>query len=144
MMSATLPLLIRLAGAGQIVLAVGSLAIPRVLCWQAETAKLRPLTRQVFWTYAAYIWFTNLSFGVVSLVGPSWLVDGSPLAAGVSGFIAVYWGARVAIQFFYFDRRDAPQGVRFLAAEAVLVMLFVGFTGVYSWALIENLHGAGG
>ena len=62
-----LPTLVLLAAIGQLVLIVASLAIPRVLGWRAETAKLRPLTRQVFWTYAAYIWATNLSFGLVSL-----------------------------------------------------------------------------
>jgi len=43
------------AGVGQLALIVASLAIPRVLRWREETAKLRPLTRQVFWTYAIYI-----------------------------------------------------------------------------------------
>ena len=46
---------IRLAGAAQLALALASLAIPSVLGWREETRKLRPLTRQVFWTYAAYI-----------------------------------------------------------------------------------------
>jgi hypothetical protein len=137
--AAYLPWLIHLAGVGQIALALGSLAIPRVLHWREETARLRPLTRQVFWTYAGYIWLTNLSFGILSAARPHWLLDGSPLAAATSGFIAVYWGARLALQFFYFDRRDAPQGVFFIFAEAVLVLLFAFFTGVYGWAVLANL-----
>src|SRR5690349_14911641 len=40
--------LVVLAGIGQLALAVASLVLPRVLGWRAETAKLRPLTRQVF------------------------------------------------------------------------------------------------
>lgn len=36
------------AGLGQLALAAGSLALPRVLGWRTETAKLRPLTRHVF------------------------------------------------------------------------------------------------
>src|SRR5271165_4968232 len=99
-------LLIFLAGVGQIVLAAGSLAIPRVLDWRADTARLRPLTRQVFWTYAAYIWTTNLSFGLLSALAPRALLDGSPLAAAVTGFIALYWSARLVVQFTYFDRSD--------------------------------------
>ena len=51
------------AGAGQLLLAAGSLAIPRVLRWREDVARLRPLTRQVFWTYAWYIWTTNVCFG---------------------------------------------------------------------------------
>jgi hypothetical protein len=139
-MSSLLILLIRIAGFAQIALAAGSLAIPRVLGWREETSKLRPLTRRVFWMYAAYILGMNLSLGVLSAFGPAWLADGTPLAVAVSGFIAVYWGARLASQFLVLDRRDAPRGAKFVAAEIVLVSLFVFFTGVYGWAVIKNLR----
>ena len=45
---------------------------------------LRPLLRQVFWTYAAYIWFTNLCFGLVSALAPHWLLErcGGEVAPG--------------------------------------------------------------
>jgi hypothetical protein len=119
------------AGAGQLVLILASLAIPRLLRWPEDVAKLRPLTRQVFWTYAGYIWATNLSFGLVSTFAPGWLLDGSPLAGAVCGFIATYWGARVAIQFLYFDRSDAPKGTLVAAAESLLVGLFVFLILVY-------------
>ena len=44
-----------IAGIGQVVLALGSVAIPRVLKWKEEVVKLRPLIRQLFWTYASFI-----------------------------------------------------------------------------------------
>ena len=119
------------AGVGQLALAAGSLAIPKVLRWSDDVAKLRPLTRQVFWTYAAYIWTTNLAFGLLSALAPGWLLDGSPLAGAVAGFIAVYWGARVIIQFTYFDRSEAPKGLQFVLAEVALVALFVALTVIY-------------
>jgi len=62
-----LPRLVLLAGLGQLALVLASLAIPSVLNWREDTAKLRPLTRQVFWTYALYIWSINLAFGLLSL-----------------------------------------------------------------------------
>lgn len=129
------------AGAGQLVLVVASLAIPRVLRWPEDLARLRPLTRQVFWTYAGYIWATNLSFGLVSAFEPGWLLDRSPLAGAVCGFIAVYWGARVVIQFAYFDRSDAPQDRRYALAEAALVALFVGLTLVYGGLALRSIMG---
>lgn len=136
--------LIFLAGVGQIVLALASLAIPRVLRFEEETAKLRPLLRQMFWTYAGYILCTNLSFGLLSALAPAWLLDGSPLAAAVTGFIAVYWGARVVIQFAYFDRSDAPPGAHVRLAEAALVLLFVSLTSIYGLALAANLRDGAG
>jgi hypothetical protein len=120
------------AGLAQLILVVASLAIPRWLHWKEDVAKLRPLTRQVFWTYAAYIWTTNLSFGLLSTFCPQLLLDSSPLATAVCVFVALYWGARVVIQFAYFDRTDAPQGPFFVMGEVVLVTLFVGLTIVYS------------
>jgi hypothetical protein len=133
-----LPDLVYWAGIGQLILIVASLAIPRVLRWSEDTAKLRPLTRQVFWTYAIYIWATNLSFGLVSLK-PEWLLDHSPLASCVTGFITIYWIGRVLIQFFYFDRSDAPSGVHIRLAEIGLVLLFFYLSLVYGNALLFNL-----
>jgi hypothetical protein len=133
--------LVLLAGVGQIVLALSSLAIPRVLGFEAETAKLRPLLRQMFWTYAGYILCINLSFGLLSAFAPRWLLDGSPLAAAVTGFITAYWGARVIIQFTYFDRSDAPEGAHVRLAEAGLVALFVYLVLVYGLAFAANLRG---
>ena len=136
-----LPTAILFAGIGQLAIVIGSLAIPRVLRWSDDVAKLRPLTRQVFWTYAGYIWATNLCFGLISTLAPEWLIDGSPLAAAVSGFIALYWGARVVIQFNYFDRSDAPAGFIFRVAEFVLISLFVFFTATYGCAATVNILG---
>src|SRR6266496_2249384 len=128
--------LLILAGVGQLGLALGSLALPRMLRWGDDTAKLRPLTRQVFWTYAAYIWVTNICFGAVSIFAPHWLLDRSPLARAVAGYIAAYWGARVLVQFFYFDRSEAPTGAFYKMAEVALVGLFVFLTAVYGYAAV--------
>ncbi len=132
--------LLILAGIGQLVLAFGSLAIPCMLHWSEDLTKVRPLTRQVFWTYAGYIWTTNLCFGLVSVVLPESLVDASPLAAAVTGFITIYWLARVVIQFVYFDRSAAPIGVLFRVAEFGLVGIFIALTATYAWATAHNLH----
>jgi hypothetical protein len=137
--------LIVAAGAGQLALAAASLAIPRVLGWREETARLRPLTRKVFWTYAAYIWSFHVAFGLVSMLAADRLLDPTPLAAGVCAFIAVYWGARLGIQFAWF-RAEAPPGPRFRLAEAALVALFVFLTLAYGAAAWRGWSGlaAGG
>lgn len=128
-----------LAGVGQLVLALGSLAIPRVLRWSEDVAQLRKLTRQVFWTYAAYIWCTNVAFGLVSVLAPGSLLDGSILARAVCAFIATYWGARVLIQLFWFDRSDVPRSKVFLLADVALTALFVALTVVYGWVALRAL-----
>lgn len=124
-------LLLVLAGLGQLALAAGSAAIPIVLRWREDTAKLRPLTRQVFWTYAGYIWTTNVAFGLLSTFAPRLLRDGSALARIVASYIFLYWAARIVIQFTYFDRTDAPPGRLTQFGEVALVGLFVYLTLVY-------------
>ncbi len=134
-----LSLLVWLAGAGQLVLVAASTTIPRVLGWHEELRVLRSLTRQVFWNYAGYILMTNFWFGLISVTIPGALVDRSPLAVAVTAFITLYWAVRIAVQLFYFDRSSAPSGRLFAAAEAALLLLFVGLTGVYGAALAHNL-----
>jgi hypothetical protein len=131
------------AGAAQLVLVVVSLAIPRWLRWAEDLRHVRPLTRQVFWTYAGYIWTTNLGMGLVSTIGARFLLDGSPLATAVCGFIALYWGARVVIQFVYFDRTDAPKGWFFVMGEVALVGLFITLTLIYTGIAARSIWTSG-
>jgi hypothetical protein len=121
-----------LAGLGQLGLALGSLAIPRVLGWREQAAALPRLTRQVFWTYAAYIWATNVSLGALSTFAPGSLLDRTPLARAVCGYTAAYWGARFAIQLFWFDRTVVTSAA-LRVAEAVLTGLFLFLTVTYGY-----------
>jgi hypothetical protein len=129
---------VRLAGFAQLALAAFSTAIPFVLHWREETAKLRPLLRQLFWVYAAYILGLHVAFGLLSAGAPAWLLDGSPLATAVTGFIALYWGVRLGLQFVL-ERSDMPQGARFRFAELALGALFVFLTATYGAAFLDNV-----
>ena len=128
---------ILLAGLAQVAIAATSLLIPRLLNWREQTARLLPLTRQVFWTYAGYIFATNLAFGLLSIAAPAILMDGSSLAAVVAGFIALYWIARVTVQCVVFDRTIAKQPL-FALAEVLYVSAFVYLGVVYSVASAFN------
>jgi hypothetical protein len=129
---------LRLAGLAQIALVMGSLAIPRILNWRGELAKVQTLIKQMFWTYAAYILVINLCFGLVSVFCYQELSNGSRLATLLTAFIAIYWISRVLIQFFYFDREAFPKGLLPRVGEVVLVTLFVLLSIVYSWAAYIN------
>jgi hypothetical protein len=130
--------LIIIAGILQIILVFASLAIPKLLNWKEELSKVSDLIRQIFWTYAGYILSINLCFGVLSVFAARYLIDGSFLAKVITGFIAAYWATRIAIQFFYFDRKAAPKGWIYFWGEVALVGLFVFLTIVYSYAFFYN------
>jgi hypothetical protein len=127
--------LIILAGLGQLILALASLSLPGILRWREDTAKLEPLTREVFWTYAAYIWATNVAMGLLSVLGPGWFLDRTPLARAVAGYVTLYWGARLAIQFGWFGK-NAPPGALYRLGEAALVALFLALTLTYGAAAV--------
>jgi hypothetical protein len=128
--------LVVLAGLGQLGLAAGSLLIPRVLGWREETTRLTRLTRQVFWTYAGYIWGTNVLMGALSAFAPAWLLDGTPLARAVCTYIALYWGARLLLQLFCYDRTVVTTTALRLA-EAALTALFLFLTATYGYVLLR-------
>ena len=133
-----LRLLILLAGIGHVILCLGSLLVPKALQWKQHLSTLQPLLRQMFWTYAAYILVINFCFGVVSLAGTDELLNGSFLAKSLTLFISIYWLTRIGIQFFYFDRTNAPKGVIYTLGEILLILLFVFFTAVYLLAFLYN------
>lgn len=131
--------LIVLAGLGQLALVCSSPMIPRLLHWKEELAKLRRLTRNVVVTYAFYILGTNLAFGLLSSLRPQWLLDGSGLARAVAGFISMYWGVRLILQFAYYDRKDVPGRLAFQIAEVALVTLFLFWTCVYGFVAVGSI-----
>lgn len=133
-------LLLKLAGWLQIVLCLGSLAIPKMLNWSAELNKVALIIKQIFWTYAGYILIFNLSFGLLSVFGAEELMAKSFLSKSVSVFICLYWLARIFIQFFYFDTKSAPQGLMYKLGEIALVSLFVFLTLVYGWVSYLNFQ----
>lgn len=126
---------LQLAGGVQLAIALASLAIPGQLGWRQETRRLSPLTREVFWTYAAYIWGTNVALGLVSLLAAGELAAAGPLPTAICAYAFVYWGARLVIQLVSFGKH-APEGLRFKLAEAALLVAFVALTGTYGRALL--------
>ena len=136
----SLPTVIRIAGWGQIVLILGSLGIPTVLDWREKLSPLSVLIRQMFWVYSLYIWCTNLCFGLISAFGAPLLLDGSPLAAYVTGFIFGYWMLRMIVQWLYFDISELPQNAFNTAARWLLEVLFIGLILVYGAALVYNIQ----
>lgn len=132
--------IIRMAGIGHFAVAAASLGVPHFLEWSKELAQLKPINQQIFLTYGGYIFAINVLFGVQALFGPALLIDRTPLAAIVCGFIFAYWLARVVLQFAYYDTSSAPQGLKFKVAEYGLVASFSSFVLVFGYVAARNLE----
>lgn len=131
--------LLKLSGIAQIVLVLGSLAIPKLLNWKGELQNTSKLIRQIFWNYAAYIAGINFFFGIISVIATDELLNKSILAASLTLFIFLYWLTRILVQFFYFDTSGAPKGFIYKAGECILVALFIALTGVYGSCFYFNI-----
>ena len=128
------------AGFAQLSIALASLAIPHLLNWREGLRPLSPLMRAIFLVYAGYILSTNLFFGAISILLPRELTNGSALAAALTGFITLYWGARLLLQFFAFSRLDRPSGRIFVVGEMLLVTAFSAITAIFVFAFVSNLR----
>lgn len=128
-----------LAGVGQLVLVAGSVFIPRCLNWKTAMGRPNHLVRQLFWTYAGYILGVHLFFGVMSVWAVDALMEGGRLAVGLSFLMMVWWGVRIVLQFFCFDRSCIPRTRFNGVAEGLLVCLFVYLAVVYGilfWRIV--------
>lgn len=136
----SLSTLIFLSGIAQVVLSLGSIAIPFILNWRSEMTKVNVLIRNIFYTYSVYILMTNIWFGTISICLPDVLVSPSPLSAAVTIFIALYWWGRVGVQFLFGQADGRPSGIIYSLGEVVLWLLFIVLSIVYTWAALHNFH----
>ncbi len=128
--------LILFAGALHFCVLIASSLVPTVLDWRGELAKLPQLLRQLFWVYGAFIVLTIVAFGVLSLVYSRELASGAPLSRGLCGFVAVFWGARLAVQFFVFDATPYLKNAWMRIGYQLLTLAFVLLTLIYTTAAL--------
>ena len=98
-----LELLVFIGGLLHFGILLASANVPKVLDWKASLGKLDDLSRQLIWVHGAFIVLVIIGFGVLSVGFAAGLTAGTPLARGVCLFIALFWTARLGVQFFIFD-----------------------------------------
>src|SRR5262245_64086617 len=87
-----------------------------------------PVLRQVFLVQNAYIMLVQAGFALMCFFFAGELTSGRGLGRALAGFLAVFWGARVLLQLFYYDRelRRANRlfDVLFLTGDGYLAAVF--------------------
>ncbi len=87
-----------------------------------------PVVRQVFLVQNAYIMLLPVGFALLCFFFAGDLTSVRPLGQALTGFLAVFWGSRVLLQLFYYDRelRRANRlfDVLFLSADGFLAAVF--------------------
>ncbi len=116
------------AGVLQWLVAASNLFAARVFHYRQEMEKVSPFVREVFFVQNAYIMASVATFGVLCFGFAPDLAGRTPLGRFLSGSLAIFWGGRIAIQLFFYDR-DVKRGrpvanLAFLATFVYLCGLF--------------------
>ena len=137
MTNQTMALLITLAGCAQASILIASSLVPATLRWREELRPLPRLHRQMHWVYGGYVVLAIVAFALVSVLKADELARGSGLARAICGYIAVFWGIRLALQAV-FDVKAHLTTWWLKAGYAVLTILFAAFTAIYGWAALGS------
>jgi len=127
-----LELLIFIGGILHFGILLASAMAPKVLDWKTSLNKLDGLSRQLVWVHGAFIVLVILGFGLLSVLFSEDLAAGTPLARGVSLFIALFWTARLIVQFFVFDAKPYLKTAFLKAGYHGLTVVFMYHAVVYS------------
>jgi hypothetical protein len=130
-------LLLQFGGALHFVILIASALTPRVLDWRKNLAPLNPFLRRLFWVYGCFIVLVIISFGAITLLHADVLASGTPLARSLCAVIAIFWLARLAVQFFVFDARPFLTNTLLRLGYHSLTLSFTVLVLIYGWAAFQ-------
>jgi hypothetical protein len=119
---------IYVAGALHLLVASANVFAFRKFHYLAFLRSVPLVMRQVFLVQNAYIMLVQVGFSLLCFFFADDLTSGRPLGVALAGFLAVFWGSRVLLQLFYYDRelRRANRffDVLFLFGDGYLAAVF--------------------
>lgn len=128
--------MIQLGGLVHFGILIASALTPGVLEWRRHLAPLPPLLRQLFWVYGSFIVLVIVSFGTISLTNADALASGQPLARAVCAMIAIFWAARLAVQFFVFDATPFLTNALLKLGYHLLTIAFLSLVVIYGYGVL--------
>lgn len=132
-------LLLLAGGLLQLLILIASALTPRVLDWRANLAALHPFLRRLFWVYGSFIVLVIFSFGALTLFYADELASDASFPRAVCAVIAIFWLARLAVQFFVFDAKPFLTTTFLRIGYHGLTLLFAALVFIYGCAAL-NLH----
>ena len=124
-----------LAGIGHFCVLAASVQVPARLGWKEDLPKLTPFNRKLMIVYGGFTVLTIAAFGVLTLYLHGEMLHGERAATALAVFIAIYWTARIGVDFFYYENKDWPKGPQFVAGHILLTGLFFALAVTY-WAVL--------
>lgn len=100
----TLTILLRVAGAGLILLAGLHVPIGRRLKWREEGARLSPVNASIFHVHTFFICLVLVMMGLPCLLEPSVFLDDSRAGTWMAWSFSIFWTTRLFFQWFVYPR----------------------------------------
>ena len=129
-------LLLQLAAAVQLLILIASASTPRVLDWRKNLAVLHPFLRKLFWVYGVFVVMVIIAFAVLTFRHADAMAAREPVARSLCLFIAIFWGARLLVQFAIFDARPFLTNWFYKTVFHALTIIFAFLTFVYGKAAL--------
>ena len=129
-MNEILSVILRIAGAGLILLTFLHIPIGRTLKWKEDGRKLSPVNEQVFHVHTFFLCLIIFLMGLPCLLMPAILLEKSPAGMWIAGSFALFWATRLYFQFFVY-RSDLWRGKR--------LETFVHFLFAFIWSALTVL-----
>jgi hypothetical protein len=124
------------AGIGQLGILTASALVPFRLNWREEFRSLSRLHRQMYWIYGGYVVLSIAAFGLICTFNAHELASGSGLARAFCGYVAVFWGVRLALQgVLDVEEHLTRWWLRF--GYRALTVLFTAFTLIFAWSALS-------
>jgi hypothetical protein len=94
---------LQIVGSSLLVLSAAHVFFGRHLDWKNDLAKLTPVNRQIFYVHTFFICLMLVMMGSLCLFFPRYLLDRTPLARLILIGLTIFWGTRLAFQWFVYD-----------------------------------------
>lgn len=126
-------MLLQLAAALQLSILIASSLTPRALDWRSNLRSLHPFLRRLFWVYGVFIVMVIIAFAALTFRHADAMAAGEPVARSLCVFIALFWAARLFVQFFIFDARPFLTSWIYKIGYHALSVIFSLLVLVYGW-----------
>lgn len=134
-------ILLRVAGAGLILLALAHIPMARQLGWRGDAARMSPQNESIFHVHTFFVCVMLCVMGVRALFAPQIFVEPTTAAAWLSWTYAVVWALRLYVQWFVFPQA-LWRGKRFETAMHVLfTVVWTALTALFvTCGLVQGGH----
>jgi hypothetical protein len=101
-MKSALTILLRVAGAGLILLAILHVPIGRYLKWREDAMRLSAANASIFRVHTFFICLTLVMMGLPCVLQPSVFLDASAAGAWLAWSFSAFWTIRLFFQWFVY------------------------------------------